>query len=989
MSEYRLPQGGRIERSRPIHFRFNGRQYQACQGDTLASGLLANGVHLVGRSFKYHRPRGIISAGSEETNALVQLTGQHDEPNVQATRLELYDGLEAHSINCWPGVRWDLGALNNLLSPLLPAGFYYKTFMAKPWDFYSRYIRRLAGLGNAPTSHDTHERYERRYHHCDLLIVGAGPAGLAAALLAARSGARVMLVDEQSEPGGDLLNHPEADEINGKPALHWVDDVISELESLPNVLCLLQSTAAGYYDHNLLTVVEHKPAQNWLRERLWRVRARQVIIASGAIERPLVFPNNDRPGVMLAASVRTYLNRYALRCGFDTVIFTNNNSAYATAFDLARSNTTVLAIIDVRDSIDPALQAEAEELNIFIFSGHAILSVSGTGAANMVEIAPLDDPGNSRRIVCDLVAHSGGWNPLVHLHSQSGAKPVYDAFQACFIPGAAVQAEQTIGAARGLLGLRDCLHDGLEAAASAIQSLELAVVSVDVPDVSAKYDWPLAIRPSWLLNGRPHSGKAFVDFQNDVTSADLQLAIRENFTSVEHVKRYTTAGMATDQGKTSNVNAIGIIAEQLGIEPGEVGTTTFRPPYTPVSFGVLAGQDQEQLILPMRHTVITSWNIENGAAMNEAGAHFRRPFYYPKAGENLFEATMREARATRSSAAMYDSSPLGKFMLNGPDVVTFLNRIYSNRWDDLAIGQGKFGLMLREDGKLLDDGVTFRLAEQQYLMSAGTGAADAVYAHMERLLQCEWPDLKVYITTVTAQWADICVCGPKAREILQHAGTNIDLESSAFPFLAIREGKVAGFDARIARVSYTGELSFEIYIRNRDGRALWEKMLEAGKPFDITPIGSETSGILRIEKGFISAGTEGDNLTNPFDAGMDWVVNMNKGDFIGRRALVRDLNTGGERQQVVGLLPQDKDFVMAEGSAIIEANTDGDLPIFLGHVTASCYSPNLDRSIALALLKNGRQRHGDIVTVSGLEKTVQAEVTKPVFIDAKGERMRS
>ena len=506
------------------------------------------------------------------------------------------------------------------------------------------------------------------------------------------------------------------------------------------------------------------------------------------------------------------------------------------------------------------------------------------------------------------------------------------------------------------------------------------------PDASETQE--LQIEPIWEIPTTSRA-KAFVDFQNDVTSSDLKLAVRENYVSVEHAKRYTTAGMATDQGKISNTNVIGLIASQLSVEPSSVGTTTYRPPYSPISFGAIAGSHDGPLILPLRTTPITQWHIDSGASMNEAGSNFRRPFYYPGPGENMRSAVNREALAVREKVGIYDGTPLGKFELHGPDVTTFLNRVYTNSWDDLEIGQGRFGLMLHEDGRLLDDGVTFRLGENHYLLSAGSGTADAVYTHMMRLLQVVWPNLRVYVTTVTSQWANICVCGPKAREVLVATGIDINLDSDSFPFMSMCEGRVAGKYSRVARVSYTGELSFEINVRRRDGLAVWQALMDTGAAFGITPVGSETSGVLRIEKGYISAGAEGDGITNPFDAGMSWVVNLNKPDFVGKRSLVRDRSVGGVRQQVVGLLPQDEQFVMVEGSAIIEPEAVGEVPSFLGHVTASCFSPNLDRSISLALLKNGRDRHGDVVTVSGLDRTIEALVVPPIFIDAKGERMRS
>ena len=979
----RRPTGGMIDRDRVIPFQFNGRHYKGYPGDTLASALLANGVRVVARSFKYHRPRGIVGAGFEEPNALVQLQGESEEPNVLATCLPLTDHLHAKSQNCWPGPRFDLGSVNDWMSRLIPAGFYYKTFMWRPWNSYARVIRKAAGLGQIPKTTES-EFYEKRYHHCDILIVGAGPSGLAAALVAGESGARVLFVDDQSQPGGRLLSEPAR--IDGQSAVEWAQRITAEVDRRSNVRRLANSTVAGYYDHNMLTVIERNPEQSWLRERFWRVRAQQVIIATGAVERPLVFPNNDRPGMMLVSAASTYVHRFAVNLGRQIVITTNNNSAYQSAFDLVEAGQNIHAIVDTRQTIDYELLKRSADQGIEVLSASGISAVHGRSNVQGVEVVSLADTSQARRLACDVVCYSGGWNPLVHLHSHSGAKPVYDPRLACFVPGESVQSSFCTGAVRGVFDLKGCLHEGLAVGRRSVEALGLRPMMPRQPDASETQE--LQIEPIWEIPTTSRA-KAFVDFQNDVTSSDLKLAVRENYVSVEHAKRYTTAGMATDQGKISNTNVIGLIASQLSVEPSSVGTTTYRPPYSPISFGAIAGSHDGPLILPLRTTPITQWHIDSGASMNEAGSNFRRPFYYPGPGENMRSAVNREALAVREKVGIYDGTPLGKFELHGPDVTTFLNRVYTNSWDDLEIGQGRFGLMLHEDGRLLDDGVTFRLGENHYLLSAGSGTADAVYAHMMRLLQVVWPNLRVYVTTVTSQWANICVCGPKAREVLVATGIDINLDSDSFPFMSMCEGRVAGKYSRVARVSYTGELSFEINVRRRDGLAVWQALMDTGAAFGITPVGSETSGVLRIEKGYISAGAEGDGITNPFDAGMSWVVNLNKPDFVGKRSLVRDRSVGGVRQQVVGLLPQDEQFVMVEGSAIIEPEAVGEVPSFLGHVTASCFSPNLDRSISLALLKNGRDRHGDAVTVSGLDRTIEALVVPPIFIDAKGERMRS
>ena len=979
----RLPQGGLIDRDTRLNFTFNGRQYTGYQGDTLASALLANGVRLVGRSFKYHRPRGVMGAGIEETNALVQLLHPRDEPNVQATRLPLTDGLAARSINCWPSVGFDLGAVNSLLSPLFPAGFYYKTFMWRPWKEYARVIRRFAGLGNNPVARD-HGHYERRYHHCDLLIVGSGPAGLAAALAAARADLRVMLVDDGERPGGDLLNLPRT--VDGGDGEAWARESAAWLDSRPNVLRLNRSLVAGYYDHNLLTAVERVPDADWVAERLWRIRAGRVILATGSVERPLLFPGNDRPGVMLASAAAAYCHRYGVRPGRAAAVATNNNSAYAAAFALRQAGVDIPVLLDQRTAPPEALLARAAELGIPVLTGRRITGVSGRSALSGVSSETVQGT-HAQQHRCDVLCTSGGWNPSVQLHSQSGARPRYDGSNACFVPGEAVQPERTIGAAAGAFSLAACLQQGLDAANEAVAALGRDAPTM--PAFGADGEPALDIEADWSMAHGPAGSKTFVDFQNDVTTADIDLALRENYTSVEHVKRYTTAGMATDQGKSGNTHVIGYMAAQLGSPPGDVGTTTFRPPVAPVSFGAVGGMETGELIIPIRRTPLTPWHIRQGARMNEAGANYRRPFWYPHPGESDEDAIWRAAKAVRTSAGIYDGSPLGKFELFGPDVANLLELVYTNRWRKLEPGQGRFGLMLHEDGRLLDDGVTFRLDEQRWLMSTGTGTADQVHGHLERLLQVEFPHWQVYITPVTNHWANICVCGPKARSVLTRAGTDIDLNPEKFPFLALRTGRVAGVDAQVARVSFTGELSFEVNVRRRDALRVWEALMEAGEAYDITPVGSETSNVLRIEKGFISAGSEGDNITNPFDAGVGWVVDMDKADFIGKRTLVRDLADDTlVRQHVVGLLPEDASFVPTEGSALIQPGSESG-PDFQGHVTASCYSPNLERSICLALLKNGHRRLGETIVVSGLERTVEAEVTRPVFIDPKGERMKS
>ena len=878
-----------------------------------------------------------------------------------------------------------MGALADRLSPLLPAGFYYKTFMGPPggWNFYGRLVRRMAGLGTAPATTDRRV-YEKRFHHCDVLVAGAGPAGLQAALAAARGGARVMLADDGPAPGGTLLD--EAAEIGGRPAAEWVAGVTAELDALPDVVRLERATVAGYYDHNFLTVVELPRARPRIDERLWKVRARRVVLATGAAERPLVFADNDRPGVMLASAALAFVRRYGVRPGDRAVVATNNSATYRVVAELVEAGVEVPVLADVRAHPPERLAAEVAARGVEVLHGAAVVGVGGTRAVRSACVAPMGRYGERRRVSCDLVLCSGGWSPRVHLHSQSGARPVYDDVHACFVPGDSVQAERSAGACNGSFGLRAALEQGWRAGSEACAALGFLASATDVPECPR--DRPLDIEPCWEIPSPRPRAKAFVDLQNDVTASDIRLAEQEGFRSVEHVKRYTTSGMGTDQGKLGNVNAIGILAETLSERPGAVGTTTYRPPYAPVSFGVIAGGDTGELVLPARRTALTDRIEDAGAVMFEAGAGYRRPSCFPRDGEDPASAIARETLACRTAAGMYDGSPLGKFELHGPDVPMFLDRVYANRWDDLPVGRGRFGWMLREDGRLLDDGITFRLGEGRWWMFAGTGAADHVHRHLERLLQIEWPDLKVYLTVVTSQWTSVCVCGPKARAVLEAAGTDASLAPDAFPFMAVRGMSVAGFPARVARAGYTGELSFEINVPARHGVGLWEALAQAGAPFGLTLVGSEASMVMRCEKGFVSAGFEGDGIVNPFDAGCGRAVDMDKGDFIGRRSLVRDHNVGGVRPNVVGLLPDDPSFVPPDGTPLVPAGAPAHAPPVVGYVSQGCHSPNVGRAIALAVLDDGRRLIGERVEIAAIDRRAPALVTRPCFVDPAGGRMR-
>ncbi len=994
----RLFSGGRIDRDRPLAFRFDDREYTGFHGDTLASALLAADVHLVGRSFKYHRPRGIVTAGSEEPNALVQLeTGAATQPNLRATQVELYDGLVAHSQNRWPHLRFDVGAVNGMLSRLFPAGFYYKTFMWPPklWMQYEAVIRRAAGLGRAPQEPDP-DVYDKMHAHCDVLVAGAGPAGLSAALSAARAGARVLLADEQAETGGALLGT--RDVIDDAPATQWVAEATAELRAMDNVRVLTRTQVFAYFDHNYLGLVERlgdhlSPGTlgGRARQRLWKVRARQVVIATGSHERPLVFRNNDLPGVMLAGAARTYVNRYAVRAGMRVVVSGTNDAAWDAALDLSDAGASV-CMVEARGDAPADLAEEARRRGIEVLTGRAVVAAySARQRVNRVEVAPITADGRGvaghlRPMNVDLVCMSGGWSPAVHLHSQSGGKVVFDDAKACFVPGEPAQAARVAGAANGTFDLDFVMSEGREAGkAAAADAGFRRRAAPAAPKVQARRSG--APRALWQVPLAPgvRANKSFVDFQNDVTAADIRLAAREGYRSVEHTKRYTTTGMGTDQGKTSNVNALAILGDARGQPIPQVGTTTFRPPYTPVTFGALAGRDLGALMDPVRRTPMHGWHEAHGALWEDVG-QWKRAWYYPRNGESMRDAVSRECVAARSAIGILDASTLGKIDIRGPHAADLLNRVYTNGWKSLAVGRCRYGLMCTEDGMVFDDGVTVRLAEDRYLMHTTSGNAARVLGWLEEWLQTEWPDLEVYCNSVTEHWATASICGPHARRLLSELTRDIDLDPQAFPFMSVREGTVAGIPARVLRVSFTGELSFEINVPADHGLALWSTLMNAGARFGITPFGTETMHVLRAEKGFIIAGQETDGTVTPLDLGMERMCSQAK-DWIGRRSLERPDSRRADRKQLVGLRSEDPDFVLPEGAQIVE-HFGGEPPVpMIGHVTSSYWSQNLGHSIALALVRGGRARHGQEVLLPLQGHVARATVCEPVFFDPTGERM--
>lgn len=994
----RLSSGGRIDRGRTIGFTFNGRAYQGFAGDTLASALLANGVSLVARSWKYHRPRGILSAGVEEPNALVQLFhGARTVPNARMTEVSLVEGLTARSIHASPSVEFDVRAVNSWFARLIPAGFYYKTFMASQaaWHRYEKHIRASSGLGASPTEADP-DRYEKRYAHCDVLVVGGGIAGLTAALAAGRSGARVMLCDEQSEFGGWLLASDES--IDGLPATQWVAQALARLAAMPEVSLLPRTTAFGYQDHDLVTLLErradHLPAneQPPFRERLWKLRAKQVVLATGAHERPLVFANNDLPGVMLAGAVSTYVRRYAVLPGRDAVVFTNNDAGYDAALALQAAGGAV-RVVDARSALSGSLSQRAHAAGIEILFGHVVTEARGNKRVRGVVVQPLgaDDAlaGSPRRFDCDLLAVSGGFSPVVHLHCQAGSRPVWDDALAAFVPGKAAQAERSAGACGGAQGLQACTRDGLAVGAAAAQAAGFDVTGETAPAIAASDAGD--IRALWLVphpKGVGRGPKQFVDLQNDVAASDIYLAVREGFESIEHVKRYTAMGFGTDQGKTGNINGMGIAAMALGKTIPQVGTTTFRPNYTPVTFGAVAGLELGDAFEPVRTTALHAWHVEHGAVFEDVG-QWKRPWYYAKAGEDVHAAVKREVLAARNAVATLDASTLGKIDVQGPDAVTFLNWIYCNAYTKLEVGKCRYGLMLDENGMVFDDGVIVRLAEQHFLLHTTSGGAARVLAWLERWLQTEWPQFKVYLTSVTDHWSTTAVVGPKSREVLRKLCGDVDFDDAAFPFMSYREGTVAGVQARIMRISFSGERSYEVNVPSAEAMKVWEAIHAAGAPFGITPYGTETMHVLRAEKGYVVVGHDTDGSVTPIDLGMGSMVAKTK-DCLGKRSLARSDTARAQRKQFVGLLTEDPQIVLTEGAQILAGAAEPIPAPMAGHVTSSYASPTLGRSIALGLVKGGLDRMGERVQVSMRDgRTVAATIANPVFFDPKSERQNA
>lgn len=997
----RLARGGRlIDRTVGLEFTFNGRRMRGHAGDTLASALLANNQVMSGRSFKYHRPRGIVASGPEEPNALVGLgIGARFEPNQRATTTELFEGLTATSQNHWPSLEFDVGAVNNRLSRFFPAGFYYKTFMhPRPaWKhLFEPIIRRSAGLGLPPTEPDA-DRYEYLYPHCDLLIAGGGIAGLQAARIAGAAGARVILAEQAAHWGGRAP--VDGDLIDGKPAQEWIDATLAALAAMENVTLATRLMVSGVYDHGYVLaeqrVADHTPGDGRVRKRLWRIRAARILAATGAIERPLSFAGNDVPGVMLASAMRDYLVNWAVSPGERSVVVTNNDDGYRTALALHEAGLEVVAVIDARAETAGELPARARERGIRVEVGRALVKVHGSKRVKAVSIGLQAGEGGARtELACDAVAMSGGWSPAVHLWSHCGGKLLWDRARAMFCPdperpprnhdGSAMVV--ATGAANGALSAAEALADAAEAGVAAVKALGLAQKTTPIGRGQPVEE--AAMVPVWIMPqgaGPELRSKMWLDFQNDVKVSDVQLAAREGYTSVEHTKRYTTLGMATDQGKLSNINGLAVLADALAEDIPAVGTTTFRPPYTPVTIGALVGEARGEVFQPLRRSPMHEWHLAQGAYMEPVG-HWQRPYTYPRAGETHAQAVNREAVNARTNVGLLDASTLGKILVSGPDAGRFVDMLYTNVMSTLPVGRCRYGLMCNEQGFLVDDGVAVRLSEDSWLCHTTSGGSDRIHAWMEDWLQCEWWDWQVYTANLTEQFAQIAVVGPKARELLERLG-GMDVSKEALPFMALAEGTLGGFGVRIYRISFSGELSYEIAVPASQGAALWQACLKAGEGLGLMPYGTEALHVLRAEKGFIMIGDETDGTIVPQDLGLGWAVSKKKQDFLGKRGMQRSFLSRPDRWKLVGFETLDGSVIEDGAHVLAEGTDEYGFRRTQGRVTSTYWSENLKKGIAMGLLADGPNRMGEEVSFTRIgAEPVTARVVSPVFYDPEGKK---
>ncbi|MGJ8547196.1 MAG: sarcosine oxidase subunit alpha family protein [Sulfitobacter sp.] len=999
----RLATGGRLlNKSRSVEFSFNGTPMRGLEGDTLASALLANDQMLMGRSFKYHRPRSVVASGAEEPNALVNLGEEGKfEPNARATTTEIFDGLKAASQNHWPSLEFDVGAINKHLSRFLPAGFYYKMFIhPRPlWKHvYEPIIRQSAGLGKAPKAADA-DSYEHFYFFCDVMVVGGGVAGLEAARAAGRAGAKVLLVEQTAHWGGRAP--VDGGTVDGKPAEDWISDVLAELEAMENVTLRNRMMGAGVYDHGYVLgyerLTDHAPEQPGPRQRLWRVRAGHVITATGAIERPISFAGNDVPGVMLASAIRDYAVNYGVSIGDRTVVVTNNDDAYLTAIALKNAGLDVPAILDARVlPTDSDLMAKAKALGIRVLMGHGISSVKGGKRVTGVAVCSQAGEGAVlEEIACDAVAMSGGWSPVVHLWSHCGGKLKWDSAQLSFVPdpdnppkGAdGLGFVTTAGAATGALSLEAVLQDAFAAADGVVRGLSFKMPK-GVAASRAEPEAQSPIAPVWMMPqgaGVKLRAKAWLDFQNDVKVSDVRLAAQEGFISVEHAKRYTTLGMATDQGKLSNINGLATLAGAMNAEIPAVGTTTFRPPYHPISMGAIGGEARGDVFQPVRRTPIYDWHDSNGAVWEPVG-QWRRPYAYRQGDESTHDAVMRETANARQNMGLLDASTLGKIIVKGPDAGRFLDMLYTNMMSNLKPGKCRYGLMCNENGFLIDDGVVARIDEDTWLCHTTTGGAESIHGHMEEWLQTEWWDMKVYTANVTEQYAQVAVVGPNARKCLEKLG-GMDVSREALGFMEWAEGTLGGFKCRVFRISFSGELSYEIAVDASHGQAFWDALMVAGHDLGVMPYGTEALHILRAEKGFIMIGDETDGTVIPQDLGLHWALSKKKDDYLGKRAHERSHMADPKRWKLVGLETVDGSTLPDGAYAVAEGENANGQRNTQGRVTSSYHSPNLDRGIAMGLVLDGPDRMGEVIDFPGTDgKTYSAKIVDPVFYDKEGEK---
>ncbi|MGH1446748.1 MAG: sarcosine oxidase subunit alpha family protein [Cognatishimia sp.] len=997
----RLAKGGRlINRGKSVEFSFNGQRFKGFQGDTLAAALLANDQMLMGRSFKYHRPRGVIASGAEEPNALVNLgEGGSFEPNQRATTTEVFNGLTATSQNHWPSLEFDVGVVNNAVARFLPAGFYYKTFIhpRAAWKHvFEPIVRQSAGLGKAPKDRDA-DTYEHFYAFVDVVVVGGGIAGLQAAKAAALGGAKVLVMEQTAHWGSRAP--VDGGTVDGVAVADHITSLLNDLKAMKNVSLRNRMMGAGVYDHGYVLgyerLTDHAPKAAGPRHRLWRVRAGQIITATGAIERPLSFAGNDIPGVMLASALRDYAVDYGVSAGDRTVVVTNNDDAYRTAIVLKQAGLDVPVILDARANGGGALADEARALGIRVENGKAIAKVKGGKRVTGVAICAQAGEGAAlEEIACDAVAMSGGWSPVVHLWSHCGGKLNWDDAGAMFMPdmtrpptnqngdGFVIPA----GSANGPMMLDGVIADAVAAGMAAAEVVGKPAAGVEVPKAESEAE--AALEPVWLMPqgaGAKLRAKAWLDYQNDVKVSDVRLAAQEGYESVEHTKRYTTLGMATDQGKLSNINGLATLAGQLNAPIPAVGTTTFRPPYTPISMGVIAGEARDAIFQPVRQTPIQPWHDANGAVYEPVG-QWRRPYCFARGAETREAAVKREILQTRQSLGMLDASTLGKLIVKGPDAGKFLDLLYTNMMSTLRVGKCRYGLMCNENGFLIDDGVVARIDEETFLCHTTTGGAERIHGWMEDWLQCEWWDMKVYVANVTEQYAQIAVVGPNARNVLEKLG-GMDVSAEGLPFMEWRDGTLGGFDVRAYRISFSGELSYEIAVPAGQGLALWHALLDAGEEFGVMPYGTEALHVMRAEKGFIMIGDETDGTVIPQDLNMQWAISKKKADFLGKRAFERPAMVSADRWKLVGLETLDKS-VLPDGAYVPAAgsNANGQRNV-QGRVTSTYYSPTLDRGIAMALVHYGPERMGEVIEVAQIDgPAIKARIVDPVFYDKDGEK---